>query len=1050
MGISHQIMPACDQLCVCCPAMRTRSRQPVKRYKKLISDSFPRSPITTVLEQRCYRELRNENLGSVKVVMCIYRKLLTSCKQQMCHSLLSRFFNIPSLLPMEAIIWVLKEKNIGHKADGWHELLGEYYEVEAFDLLRPELVQMHCRPLFAGSFLSIIHILLDQMRHDEMRTVGCQALFDFIINQRDSTYMFNFEGLIPKICLLAQEMGEDERVIKMRCAGLQALSAMKSWYGKTYGIEFEGLGVKWIDDLGIIWLIWFMGEFCHMPAEFDSVTAAVLENCEGPKEKLDLNNDQDKQTNGVQPVSSGGNQMPSSANELTRATSWRNIVTDRGLNVTAEDSRNPMFWSKVCLHNMAKLAKEATTVRRVLESLFRYFDNADLWSPEHGVALGVLLDMQYIMENSGQNIHFLLSTLIKHLDHKNVLKNPNMQIEIVEVASSLAKATKAQSSVTIVGAFSDMMRHLRKSILCSLDDSELGEEVIQWNRKLYTAVDECLVQLSLKVGDAGPILDVMAVMLESISNVTVMAFPEALFHQILLAMVSPDHETRLVAHRVFSVVLVPSSVCPRPKSVQSRSTKATGIQRTLSRTVSVFSSSAALFDKLKKEQTPAQDNMAGKEKTFNAKSLVKNQSMLKRLTSSYSRAYTVKRNSLPGTDEGKENGNTEEEQDGIFLKLKIRQISLLLSSLWVQAISTTNTPENYEAIAHTYSLVKSSHEALIRSFQLAFSLRNISIAGKGSLPSSRRRSLFMLATSMIIFLSKAYSFIPVVACAKAALTDKTVDPFLQLVDDCKLEAVTGKTEHAVKVYGSKEDDEDALKSLSAIQLSSNQTTEYFASIIVESLRNSYKNKTAAIKDQLLKDFLPDDVCPLGAQLVSETSGKIYGFGSVDDNSPDEVGDLTMPILEDGLTTENQNLSDSHLTLQIPDLITVTQFLDSVSDTTIQGGRLSVSTSDMTFKDMAGHCEALQAGKQQKMSHLMIAQAPQENSFDFFLSNLKPANNCDNIISPVEPSHVKHPSESNLSNPFITTIPPMPCAAESNFFALPASSPYDNFLKAAGS
>lgn len=46
MGISHQIMPACDQLCVCCPAMRTRSRQPVKRYKKLISDSFPRSPVS--------------------------------------------------------------------------------------------------------------------------------------------------------------------------------------------------------------------------------------------------------------------------------------------------------------------------------------------------------------------------------------------------------------------------------------------------------------------------------------------------------------------------------------------------------------------------------------------------------------------------------------------------------------------------------------------------------------------------------------------------------------------------------------------------------------------------------------------------------------------------------------------------------------------------------------------------------------------------------------------------------------------------------------------
>lgn len=50
---------------------------------------------------------------------------------------------------------------------------------------------------------------------------------------------------------------------------------------------------------------------------------------------------------------------------------------------------------------MAKLAKEATTIRRVLESLFRYFDNGNLWSPEHGLALSVLLDMQLLMESSG-------------------------------------------------------------------------------------------------------------------------------------------------------------------------------------------------------------------------------------------------------------------------------------------------------------------------------------------------------------------------------------------------------------------------------------------------------------------------------------------------------------------------------------------------------------------------------------------------------------------------------------------------------------------------
>lgn len=69
--------------------------------------------------------------------------------------------------------------------------------------------------------------------------------------------------------------------------------------------------------------------------------------------------------------------------------------------MSREDSINPKFWSKVCLHNMAKLAKEGTTVRRVLDSLFCYFDNSNVWSIQHGVALSVLLDMQFIMENSG-------------------------------------------------------------------------------------------------------------------------------------------------------------------------------------------------------------------------------------------------------------------------------------------------------------------------------------------------------------------------------------------------------------------------------------------------------------------------------------------------------------------------------------------------------------------------------------------------------------------------------------------------------------------------
>ncbi|RWV90454.1 hypothetical protein GW17_00047341, partial [Ensete ventricosum] len=49
MGVmSRKVLPACGNLCFFCPSLRARSRQPVKRYKKLLADIFPHSQLVFI------------------------------------------------------------------------------------------------------------------------------------------------------------------------------------------------------------------------------------------------------------------------------------------------------------------------------------------------------------------------------------------------------------------------------------------------------------------------------------------------------------------------------------------------------------------------------------------------------------------------------------------------------------------------------------------------------------------------------------------------------------------------------------------------------------------------------------------------------------------------------------------------------------------------------------------------------------------------------------------------------------------------------------------
>lgn len=155
----------------------------------------------------------------------------------------------------------------------------------------------------------------------------------------------------------------------------------------------------------------------------------VLENYASPEESSEYSkNAMEHSMNKSENEAQNNEDHISPQSGVTRVPSWREIVNDKGeVNVTGYpqisnlaglyyylsvnnwtflfsarvDATNPCFWSRVCLHNMAKLGKEATSIRRVLESLFRYFDNGNLWAGDHGLAFTVLNDMQFLMEQLG-------------------------------------------------------------------------------------------------------------------------------------------------------------------------------------------------------------------------------------------------------------------------------------------------------------------------------------------------------------------------------------------------------------------------------------------------------------------------------------------------------------------------------------------------------------------------------------------------------------------------------------------------------------------------
>ncbi|XP_028055645.1 uncharacterized protein LOC114259821 [Camellia sinensis] len=143
-------------------------------------------------------------------------------------------------------------------------------------------------------------------------------------------------------------------------------------------------------------------------------------------------------------------------------------------------------------------------------------------------------------------------------------------------------------------------------------------------------------------------------------------------------MSHPDHETRVGPHHVFSIVLMPSLICPWLVRNGGPAQALLGFSPIASERIKngSFSIQDESNDKPKEEVSQVLDN--GVTQSIKCPSR--------------GRSFSFKNAMVNG------------KADLTALRLSSHQVSLLLSAIWVQATSIENTPANFEAMAHTYNV----------------------------------------------------------------------------------------------------------------------------------------------------------------------------------------------------------------------------------------------------------------------------------------------------------------------------------------------------------
>lgn len=987
--ISQKIFPACGNMCVCCPALRSRSRQPVKRYKKLLAEIFPKSPdaspndrkivklceyaaknpfripkIAKYLEERCCKELRSEHIRSVKIVSEVYNKLLSICKEQMAY--------------------------------------------------------------FAVNLLNLVIELLDNSKRNVIQMIGCQTLTKFIYSQVDGTYTHNIENLVPKVCLLAHQNSEEHQSRCLQASSLQCISSMV-WYMAEFShifVDFDEIVKAILDNYDPDKNS--EGDVARREAHHNWVDEVV--RCEG------------------QGSAGVGSEINASCVIIRPRPEKRDPCL-----LTREEVETPKVWVQICLQRMVELAKESTTLRLILDPMFIYFDMGQHWVARHGLAMMVLSDMSYYMEYLGHQ-QSILTAVVRHLDHKNVSHDPKIKSDIVQTATALARQIRSNVVLSDIGFVNDLCRHMRKSLQASVDlvgEQELNLNIILQNsiedclletargiadvRPLFDMMAISLENLPItRVYARATIRSLMVVadMISLATSKSQQVFPEALLVQLLKAMLHADVEVRVGAHQIFSVLLMPN---------YHGYDTSTPTRRWRSSTEPASASISNLLEKLRREK----DGNKVEKQGSNAQDCLKERDNAEEdWKQGWARKNSPNLHTLSTIIDRTAGSNSLAEAEPPVVTLNEDQITQLLSAFFLQANLPDNLPSNIEAIAHSFCLTllssrlrSSNGNLVVRFFQLPLSLRKLSLdPDHGIFSSVYQRSLLILSTAMLQLAAKLYQIPHVNDLLKSSLR-YDVDPYVGISNDFQ---VFVKPLANVGEYGSPNDNQGASSMLSELRKNIFESENIMLDILSQSLSKITKMETNDLVQQLSEVFVPDDTFMFGPQSMIDMDhvqafAHSKGSLSFDGDFPsDSSGD-------DDVTSESSVADFTNFIPKLPaspsmsHIISIGQLLESALEVAGQVAGTTVSTSPLPFSAMASQCQTLGTDTRKKLTNWLSSENHQ---------HMKAISPFTTIPADEQPSFSKIMGEDGPVGGALV-------AMESRLaLRLPPASPFDNFLRAA--